>query len=634
MRATLGKIAYGALFSLVLPALLILWARATAPIVHFPAPRSVPLGAAVAGAGVLLVFWGWWALRVYAGGLPMNAFPPPRLATRGPYALLPHPIYVGFCVACAGVAIAEGSASGFYLVTPVVILACVALVLGYEGPALRARFGGAGPEPWLRLAPDDDAGPAPSERLAAYALAVLPWALLYEIVLGLGRPADAFSLALPFEARIPVREEAEALYFSIYPAVLAAPLLARTRRALRRFETRALLAMALVFPIYLALPVLAEPRPFLAHGPLGVLLAEERAFDTPMEAFPSFHVLWALIVASTLGTSWAWGWAALVALACVLTGMHTIADVAGGAVAFALVARAPAVWAAARGASERIANSWTEWRIGRLRLINHGLYAGIGSVGALVIVSALVGPGHVTAVAVAGLSGMVVSALWAQIVEGSSQLMRPYGFYGGVLGIVLACIAAPLFGTPTWPLLAAFCVSGPFVQSMGRLRCLVQGCCHGAPTSPLVGIAYRHPRSRVVRIAHLAGTPLHPTPVYSIAWNVVIALAMTRLWWVSAPTHFIAGFYLVLTGLGRFVEEGYRGEPQTPTYGGLRLYQWIAVGTVVAGAAITALGQSDPAGPPSLDLRSLVASIVVGTLCGCALGVDFPESNKRFSRLA
>jgi prolipoprotein diacylglyceryltransferase len=68
--------------------------------------------------------------------------------------------------------------------------------------------------------------------------------------------------------------------------------------------------------------------------------------------------------------------------------------------------------------------------------------------------------------------------------------------------------------------------------------------------------------------------------VYSILWNVVIAFAVTRLWLIHAEFSVIVGLYLILTGLGRFVEEAYRGEPQTPIIGGLRLYQWIALSTV------------------------------------------------------
>src|ERR1019366_6736095 len=106
---------------------------------------------------------------------------------------------------------------------------------------------------------------------------------------------------------------------------------------------------------------------------------------------------------------------------------------------------------------------------------------------------------------------------------------------------------------------------------------------------------YFHLRSRVCRLADLKGVPLHPTPLYSILWNVVIAMVVTRLWVVHAPLGLIGGLSLILTGIGRFSEEGYRGEPQTPVLAGLRLYQWIAIGTVLCGAAITALAPGSTA---------------------------------------
>jgi len=138
----------------------------------------------------------------------------------------------------------------------------------------------------------------------------------------------------------------------------------------------------------------------------------------------------------------------------------------------------------------------------------------------------------------------------------------------------------------------------------------------------------------VSRIAHLEGLPLHPTPLYSILWNGLVTLALARLWLGGAPLHFIAAVFLILTGLGRFVEEGYRGEPQTPMFAGLRLYQWIAMGTVLAGAVISVVGRSVNAPPPTLYSGTLIPAIVFGLLSTLALGVDFPESNRRFARLA
>jgi prolipoprotein diacylglyceryltransferase len=166
------------------------------------------------------------------------------------------------------------------------------------------------------------------------------------------------------------------------------------------------------------------------------------------------------------------------------------------------------------------------------------------------------------------------------------------------------------------------------------MRCLIQGCCHGHEASPEIGIRYSHPRSRVCRLANLNGIPIHPTPVYSILWNLVIAFAVTRLWFVHASFGMIAGIYLILAGLGRFVEEAYRGEPQTPILGGLRLYQWIAILSVVAGPVLTALHATGVPAAPRFSWDSVLAGFGFGLFTWFALGVDFPDSNRRFARLA
>jgi prolipoprotein diacylglyceryltransferase len=161
----------------------------------------------------------------------------------------------------------------------------------------------------------------------------------------------------------------------------------------------------------------------------------------------------------------------------------------------------------------------------------------------------------------------------------------------------------------------------------------VQGCCHGRETTETVGIRFRHPLSRVCTIAHLDGIPIHATQLYSILWNIVTLLVVARLWSVHAALHLIGGTYLILNGLGRFCEESYRGEPQTPIIARLRLYQWFALCQVVVGAFLTALGASGSAPTPQLNVAAVIAAAIFGVVYGFALGVDFPESSRRFSRL-
>jgi hypothetical protein len=109
---------------------------------------------------------------------------------------------------------------------------------------------------------------------------------------------------------------------------------------------------------------------------------------------------------------------------------------------------------------------------------------------------------------------------------------------------------------------------------------------------------------------------------------------MTRLWFVHASFSLIAGMYLILTGLGRFVEESYRGEPQTPIIGGLRLYQWIAIVSVFAGAILTSIPATGEAPIPQFSWDSFIAGLGFGFFTWFALGVDFPHSDRRFARLA
>jgi protein-S-isoprenylcysteine O-methyltransferase Ste14 len=634
-----AKIAYALLFVALLPLGFVAWAKSTAHVVEAPIPSSMPLGVALCGVGAALLVSGWIALWIYGGGLPMNISPPPRYVMRGIYGLLPHPIYTGFALLCAGVAILNHSASGLWLVTSFVILGSAALVWGYEAPDLAARFGNPQFVRCRILALNTNTPPTRMDRLRCYLFVVLPWLVLYECVLVLGVPRIAVETYLPFEMRLPVIEWTEGFYASTYVLVLLTPFAAKSSRTLRRFCTSGWVATAIVFPIYLTLPFIASPRPFVPHTVLGRLLLWERGLNSAAAAFPSFHMIWALFVVCVLedrwkSLRWLWrAWAGGIAMSCVTTGMHSIADVLAGALIGLLLLRPGKLWRVLQGQTERIANSWREWRFGKLRVINHGVYAGLGAFAILAIAGILSGPGNEFALLIAGMFGLVASALWAQIIEGSPPLLRPYGFYGGLLGVSVGVVLTSFHRGNIWLLLGALCVGGPWVQAIGRLRCLVQGCCHGRLAPASMGIHYQRRQSRVYGLEELRGKPVYPTPLYSILWNAYIALVMWRLWKLHFPLHFVGGIYLVMNGLGRFVEEAYRGEPQTPAFAGLRLYQWIALLTILIGASVTALGRSEPAPAPVFQWQALPVALVFGIVCWFALGVDFPDSNRRFARL-
>ena len=646
-KAVVARLAYGSLFVFVVPVGLVLWAAATDAVVPLPAIRSTAAGAVSLAVGLVLMVWGTRDLIARGGGLPMNAFPPPRFVRSGIFMWIRNPIYIGFCIACAGASLAVGSPAGLWLVTPVVCLACAALVFGYERHDLAGRFGeDALRPPVLSLPRGDGEAPTPAQRVAVFLWVLIPWLIAYLAVKAIGTAPDAFDTALPFERRWPVLQWTEFLYASTYVVIPVTVLIVRTQRDLRRFAVRGALAIPLVTLIWLTVPVVAVNRPFAAAHPLGRLLAFEQGHSNGGAAFPAFHVLWGLIAADAWAANaraskrrlWAWAgwtWAWLMTVSCLTTGMHTLLDVAAALLLFLPLRRYETVWTAIQRATERVANSWQEWRIGPLRVINHGAWAAAAGGVGLAVAGSAAGTDRLGPVILIGLCALVGAGLWAQWLEGSSKLLRPFGWYGGVIGGVLGAFAAGVMGAPILALLAAFAIAAPWIQLLGRFRCLVQGCCHGGPAPASVGIRYRHRRSRVTQLVGLGGVSVHATPLYSIAGNVVLGVVLVRLRMLAAPDTLVVGAFLIFNGIARFVEESFRGEPQTPIVAGLHSYQWIAIVSALSGIVCTTL----PAGPVSsgfgpLHLPLVGAALAMAFICFIALGVDFPGSDRRFSRLA
>jgi hypothetical protein len=311
--------------------------------------------------------------------------------------------------------------------------------------------------------------------------------------------------------------------------------------------------------------------------------------------------------------------------------MHTVADVLAGAVTGAVCIQPAWLWRKLIEGTEKLGNSWNAWQFGPLRIINHGLWSGLAGFALLAIVGISADAGHfwwLIAVAVCALAG---AGLWAQLVEGSSALLRPFGYYGSVLGGLAALAIIGLVHGPITDLMAAFALAAPWTQAIGRLRCIVQGCCHGRPANG--GIRITNPHSRAAKLAGFAGTPIHPTPLYSILANVGIGVILLRLRAGGAGPYQISGLYLILAGMARFVEEAYRGEPQTRQFAGLPLYQWLAIGSLVLGLAVMPVPAPVLAPMHAPGTGLLAAAVLWGLICAFAMSMDFPGSNRRFSRL-
>ena len=619
LTINIRKAAYAVTFLVFIPAGLWTWAKFTEGFVDLPVVESPYVGWIFMGAGVALMAWAMYCLKRMGKGLPMNAFPPPRLVTKGPYKLFRHPIYWGFTFLLIGYFIMSQSSSGLWLVTPITILSMMALVWGYEALDLKKRF----PEKSLKTIldiPDNLKNSAQVRERFASLLWVGATLLLSNYVIILwdgskeplfGKPWSISFLDFQHSSMLP------ALFVVIIPFIL------KRSDTLRDWVITSLLALGIATFIALLYPEVGGQHLPVEQAqtysvPLFIIMLSLRSIFIQSNALGL--ILFPIVIILTL-------------IQLVDSGSVELHIVSSAAI-YLLTVNYFKIWTFLKNGSENIANSWREWVFGKVRIINHGFYVGFGCFFGILTAGILIGDAYAWAILIFTFIVVVFSALWAQIIEGSEKLKRPYGYYGALVGIIFASFALWALGFNVWILIGAISVVMPWVQGVGRLRCLVNGCCHGSRVqNPDMGIKYLHHRSRVCGISHLEGELLHPTPLYSLLWLFIVGFILLGLWQHDYSPGFIFGLYLILTGIGRFVEEAYRGEAQTPIIKGLRLYQWTAILSVLIGIGMTFINQDALSSTSEFGWQTMASATIGGLFTTFAMGVDFPQSNARFSRL-
>lgn len=623
-----GKIGYAMLFVLIIPCLLIYWAMLTEDIIRYNVPMNSDIGLVLASVGIALIIWGMFALYFYGNGLPMNAYPPQHFVKKGPYQLFKHPIYWGFGLLVVGTSLFFNSSSGLWLVSPVTIMGMIALVWGYERQSLLKRF----PEEksYILFKNTPFKKPSIKQRLYYLIRTIFYFFLANYIVFFLSGNTPAF-----FGSTWEIQWLIENYNFGVFSFIfmLLPVSLINKQTLLKKWANSLLIGILLLVFISLLSPEIGAQY-FLHYNTNQLDFA---FFYKLICTVPVVFILISLnaILKKNRALN---GFFIVVALILILNQLlHSNSSILHLLVSFGIYLIATnyfAIWEWLRKLSNSIANSWKEWIIGPVRIINHGFYVGFGSFLGIFISGWLVGPLYAWAILAFSISVIIFSALWAQLIEGSEKLKRPFGYYGALIGILFASLVVWFMRVNVWVIIGVLSVVMPWVQAIGRLRCLVNGCCHGDKTSnDAIGIRYFHFRSRVCGVSNLKGELLHPTQLYAIIWLVFVGCILLKLWFSDFSYPFIFGVYLILTGLGRFVEEAYRGEVQTIVWKGLRLYQWAAILTVLIGMIMSSINVELVLIETQMSWEIFLSSMLGGLITFFAMGVDFPNSNARFSRL-
>jgi phosphatidylglycerol:prolipoprotein diacylglycerol transferase len=129
-----------------------------------------------------------------------------------------------------------------------------------------------------------------------------------------------------------------------------------------------------------------------------------------------------------------------------------------------------------------------------------------------------------------------------------------YGAFLGALATALVYFRAKKLDGWLWADIAV-----PFValgQAIGRIGCLMAGCCYGCPTAAPWAVTFR-----ASEIAPL-GIPLHPTQIYDMLFNFgIFAVLYFRRNRVTFRGEQILS-YIFLYGATRSIVEVFRGDPR------------------------------------------------------------------------
>jgi phosphatidylglycerol:prolipoprotein diacylglycerol transferase len=151
-------------------------------------------------------------------------------------------------------------------------------------------------------------------------------------------------------------------------------------------------------------------------------------------------------------------------------------------------------------------------------------------------------------------------------------------FYGGLIAAVtVALIYLRRHRLPLWTTTDVFAPGIALGHVVGRMGCLLAGCCFGKPTSMPWAITFTDPAA-AANVGTPLGVPLHPTQLYEAGAELLI-LVFLLVW--ERRGHGFPGrtfwSYMLLYGVSRFVIEFYRGDSRGMVFDALSTSQFVSV---------------------------------------------------------
>ncbi len=140
--------------------------------------------------------------------------------------------------------------------------------------------------------------------------------------------------------------------------------------------------------------------------------------------------------------------------------------------------------------------------------------------------------------------------LWEYYSQHPGEIIGGSGLsiWGAVLGAALGIWVYSKLAKVPFGYLADVLTPGIILaQAIGRVGCILNGCCYGLETSAFCAIIYTNPES----LAPI-GIPVHPTQFYEIIYNLIVFGVLLKLRGRFKPDGSLFLIYLSLYSIWRF----------------------------------------------------------------------------------
>ena len=157
-------------------------------------------------------------------------------------------------------------------------------------------------------------------------------------------------------------------------------------------------------------------------------------------------------------------------------------------------------------------------------------------------------------------------------------------FYGGLIAAVLVGLwLVRKYKLPVWTTGDLMAPGIALGHVIGRMGCLLAGCCYGRPTNVPWAITFKDPAA-AINVGTPLGIPLHPTQLYDAGAELIILaiLLATEKRGNKFPGRTFWG-YLVLYAISRFIIEFFRGDDRGMAFNVISTSQIVSAAIVPLG---------------------------------------------------